>query len=71
MDERDAGPWKVETWHCTTGRVIVLQSDDFHHDVALEITGDFATWEQRMGYAKWLADVLTRATHSAGTESKP
>lgn len=58
----DKGPWKAEVWTRVGGRVAVLQSDDFEHDVALEISGDFEDWEQRMKYAEWLAGVLTRAT---------
>lgn len=62
----DKGPWKAEVWKKATGNIAVLQSDDFGHDVALEISGDFEDWGQRMKYAEWLAEALTRATSSAG-----
>lgn len=58
----DKGPWKAEVWKRATGNIMVIQSDDFEHDVALEISGDFEDWDQRKAYAEWLADALTRAT---------
>lgn len=63
----DRGPWKVTVWTRKAGRVVVLQSDDFHHDVALEISGDFGRWEDRMAYAEWLANKLNAPTVSGGT----
>lgn len=60
----DKGPWKAETWERKTGRVYVVQSDDFTHDVALEISGDFLP-EDRMKYAEWLAQLLTAACNPA------
>ncbi|WP_157657819.1 hypothetical protein [Burkholderia ubonensis] len=42
----------VNTW--PDGRV-VLQSDDFKHDVALIINGDFGSREDKQAYASALA----------------
>ena len=53
----DKGPWEVRTW--SDGRV-VLMSDDFRHDVALVVTGDFWDDEQKRGYAALLADKLNK-----------
>lgn len=60
IDERDTGPWTMSVWGDEDDR-IVIQSDDFHHDVALEVTGDFADIESRKRYAIWLAGLLTKA----------
>jgi hypothetical protein len=38
MRSPDKGKWRARQWQDGT---IVLQSDDFTHDVALEITGIF------------------------------
>lgn len=54
-DERpvwDKGPWRV----LHGGELIA--SDDFTHDVQLQLSGDFATPEQRLLYAKALASRL-------------
>lgn len=48
----DKGPWQVDEW---SGGRVVLQSDDFEHDVALEISGDFGTPERKLAYAQALA----------------
>lgn len=45
----DAGPWVASA----NGRL--LQSDDFTHDVALEVSGDFADAADRIAYARNLA----------------
>jgi hypothetical protein len=49
----DRGPWMVNVW---PREKVVLQSDDFTHDVALEISGDFGSHEEKLAYAKALAD---------------
>ena len=64
----DKGPWSVQVWEA--GRVLVLQSDDFKHDVALEISGDFEDWEKRREYATWLANLLTRACSTSSESTK-
>jgi len=47
----DKGPWHAQEW--PDGR-IVLQSDDFEHDVALVVTGDFDG--DKMHYTEQLAE---------------
>ena len=54
----DRGPWQVDLW--SEGRV-VLQSDDFTHDVALIISGDFESGAQKLAYANALARKLNAA----------
>jgi hypothetical protein len=61
MVKADTGPWHVEVWSARGENQldrVVLQSDDFRHDVALIITGDFWDIEQKKGYAQLLADKL-------------
>jgi hypothetical protein len=48
----EKGPWQVNDWG--QGR-IVIQSDDFTHDVALEISGDFGSVEREIAYAEEIA----------------
>lgn len=48
----EKGPWQVDDWG--QGR-IVIQSDDFTHDVALEISGDFGSVEREIAYAEEIA----------------
>lgn len=49
----DKGLWSVPDM---TG--LVIESDDFTHDVTLRIYGDFESDEQRRAYAQGLADLL-------------
>lgn len=50
MEVRENGPWFVNNW--SNGR-IVIQSDHFHHDAALEISGDFGgSQEVKRAYAE-------------------
>lgn len=65
----DKGPWKVETWTRTAGKFVIVQSDDFKHDVSLEISGDFGDKDELLAYAEWLAGVLNRAS-SNGIENQ-
>ncbi len=51
----DRGPWLVNEW---SNDRVVLQSDDFAHDVALIVDGDFAGYEDKLDYAKRLANWL-------------
>lgn len=52
MEVHEDGPWAVDNW--SNGK-IVLQSQDLKHDVALEISGDFASEEQMRAYAEEIA----------------
>lgn len=55
----DLGPWQVDLW--PQGE-IVLQSDDFHRDVALIVNGDFCDLADKRAYADaicaWMNDAL-------------
>lgn len=53
----DKGPWKTDVWN---GKAVVV-SDDFTHDVGLIVDGDFASKEQRMEYARFIAEQLNKA----------
>ena len=52
----EAGPWKVVDWQ---RRRVAIQSSDFTHDVALEITGDFGTSSLLHMHATEIAARLT------------
>jgi hypothetical protein len=61
----DRGPWRVNEWDAERDKRgalprVVLQSDDFNHDVALIVTGDFYSLEQKKRYAYLLADRMNR-----------
>lgn len=49
MKMRENGPWAVDIWR---NGIMVIQSQDFHHDAALEISGDFGTPEVKREYAE-------------------
>ena len=51
----DRGPWLVNEW---SNNRVVLQSDDFEHDVALIVDGDFADYDDKLAYAKRMANWL-------------
>ena len=67
-DERDRGPWLVSN---PRGTKVVLQSNDFHHDVALEITGDFVDVDSKVRYAQWLAQRLSMTCAQAAGGVEP
>lgn len=56
LEFKDKGPWEVAE---SKGRVR-LYSDDFTHDVSLEVNGDFSTIEGKIKYAQALAEVLNK-----------
>jgi hypothetical protein len=55
----EKGPWQVNDWG--QGR-IVIQSDDFTHDVSLEISGDFGSVERERAHAEEIARRLNTVT---------
>lgn len=63
---QESGSWKVDEW--PNGK-LVLQSDDFTHDVALEISGDFESYEQKREYAEEIARRLN-STNPGATNGK-
>jgi hypothetical protein len=54
----EKGPWVVGS-NEKTGEVY-LRSDDFHHDVRLQISGDFGFFEVKVEYAQRLANRMNR-----------
>jgi hypothetical protein len=52
----DKGKWYADHY----GRKV--WSNDFTHDVVLEVSGDFGSEEERIEYANWLADKLNGET---------
>lgn len=63
----DKGPWAVSDW--SNGRIAV-QSDDFDHDVALEVTGDWAEPGEKRKYAEQLAAVLNASLRLQAAEQQ-
>lgn len=59
----DLGPWTVSTWTSTGKPEVVLVSDDFKHDVALKISGDFVDLDQKIEYASALAAHMNGLPH--------
>jgi hypothetical protein len=55
----DRGPWRADVWRRQEGDAenvrVVITSDDFDHDAALVVTGDFETFEAKVAYAEDLA----------------
>ena len=51
---RDFGPWVEEA--------NAIQSDDFHYDVRLNVSGDFGSASKKKEYIQWLTRVLNLAT---------
>lgn len=54
--KHDTGPWRMIVGNSE----VTLYSDDFTHDVAITITGDFADNEQRIAYATDIQQRLSR-----------
>jgi hypothetical protein len=58
FEVHENGPWVVDDW---SNDRIVLQSEDFAHDAALEVSGDFGSKENRRKYAEEIAQRLNVA----------
>jgi hypothetical protein len=54
----ETGPWEVKVW---PDKRVVVDSDDFTHDVSLIVCGDFESDEQRMQYARMICERLNTA----------
>lgn len=54
----DKGPWRAESEHSNPVTGVWVASDDFEHDVRLYVNGDFESQEQRIAYAKRIAEQL-------------
>lgn len=55
----DKGPWHAVKWD--GGKRVDLSSDDFAHDVALTVSGDFATADDKFRYAEQMAAWMNAA----------
>lgn len=55
----DKGPWHAIKWD--GGKRVDLSSDDFTHDVALTVSGDFATADDKFRYAEQMAAWMNAA----------
>lgn len=61
---QENGPWRVSE---SNGRVSII-SDDFTHDVALSLSGDFGSREMKIAYAEQVAKALSAFRFSGATE---
>lgn len=54
--------WQVDIWPAEGAAVerIVITSNDFEHDAALVLGGDFATRDDKIAYADMIAEKLNR-----------
>jgi hypothetical protein len=64
----DAGHWMVNVW---PGDKVVLQSDDFTHDVALIVDGDFGSHEDKLAYANAMAAWMNSNLPAAQNRRSP
>ena len=55
---KEKGSWSVHEWE---GERIVVMSEDFTHDVALEISGDWGSKEEKIAHAQVIANKLNKA----------
>lgn len=51
--------WEIQVY---ADRKIIIASNDFTHDVWLDMTGDFATHADRLAYAQKLVDKLNQSS---------
>lgn len=57
----DEGPWVVDVWtNPDKTTAVVVATEDFRHDAALIVTGDFWDLDQKKAYAQLIADKLNR-----------
>jgi hypothetical protein len=58
--KQDRGPWNVwvNTENHPNDKLIGIQSEDFTHDVMLQVTGDFRDEKQKIEYAEELVRKL-------------
>lgn len=59
----DKGPWHIYTG--SGGKLLGVISDDFDHDVSLEVKGDFRDNLQKLAYCEWLRNKLNESGESA------
>ena len=66
----DKGPWRLLYDDAEDSNPVGIASDDFGHDVTLDVNGDFADNDEHRRYCEWLRDTLNKATadtSNAGT----
>jgi hypothetical protein len=56
----DKGPWTLLYGALPDERLVGVISEDFKHDVALKVSGDFEDEAQMEAYCHWLLTVLNR-----------
>jgi len=56
----DKGIWSLFYGAPPDEPLVGVISDDFEHDVALKVHGDFADDAQKEAYCRWLLTVLNR-----------
>lgn len=62
LEPPDKGPFKVVGTN--------IGSDDFTHDVMLQLSGDFETYERKKSYAEWVAATLNAALEQPQPDSR-
>lgn len=63
MTFKDKGPWCAMITEIEEKQCVRLYSDDFTHDVALMVSGDFVTIDDKLEYATELANFLNEGTN--------
>ena len=58
MSAREEGTWSVKVYPKIDSNAVYIASDDFHHDVMLRVSGDFADLNQKKAYAEEIAKRL-------------
>lgn len=56
----DKGPWVLFNSGPPEMKLVGVISEDFEHDVVLQVNGDFESLEQRRKYCVWLLSILNR-----------
>ena len=59
----DTGPWYV--W--TNGNDVFVMSEDFTHDVTLDIRGDFTDIDAKRRYAHFICEALNEKAEKVNT----
>lgn len=49
MTIQENGPWSVSKWQDDR---VAIQSNDFYFDAALEVSGDFVSYDLKLAYAE-------------------
>lgn len=60
----DKGPWSIFTG--SSGKLLGVISEDFEHDVHLEVKGDFRDDMEKLAYCEWLRNKLNEKGKEGG-----